>query len=261
MSRAEQFQRVEDEYYRLKGKYATGRLTEHEFDQALKDLMFQDSQGRYWMVGADTGAWYASDGGAWVKAQPTADATAAPRASPPVVPAKTESNSAALTTESDATAARRYSGFWRRLIAYLLDGILLGVLNVFVLEPLIGVIVRSPALAPLTYNLLRPVINRMGSAVNASPTTTLGMVLSVLLAGLYFVVFWTLVGRTPGMLVLGMKIVTGDGRRPGFVRSLIRYIGYFISAILFCLGFIWIGIDARKQGWHDKLAGTFVTRT
>ena len=44
MPRAEQFQRVEDEYYRLKGKYATGRLTEEEFDQALKDLVFQDSQ-------------------------------------------------------------------------------------------------------------------------------------------------------------------------------------------------------------------------
>ena len=261
MSRAEQFQRVEDEYYRLKGKYATGRLTEEEFDQALKDLVFQDAQGRYWIVGAETGEWYASDGGAWLKAQPPAAATAAPRASPPVAPAEMESKHAPLIAESDATAARRYGGFWRRLIAYLLDGILLGVLNVFVLEPLTGVIVRSPALAPLTYNLLRPVMNRMGSAVNASPTTTLGMVLSFLLAGLYFVAFWTFIGRTPGMLLLGMKIVTGDGRRPGFVRSLIRYIGYFVSAILFCLGFIWIGIDARKQGWHDKLAGTFVART
>ena len=77
MPRPEQFQRVEDEYYRLKGKYATGRLTEEEFDQALKDLMFQDSQGRYWIVGADTGEWYASDGGAWVKAQPPAAAPAA----------------------------------------------------------------------------------------------------------------------------------------------------------------------------------------
>ena len=261
MPRAEQFQRVEDEYYRLKGKYATGRLTEEEFDQALKDLVFQDALGRYWIVGADTGEWYASDGGDWVKAQPPAAATVAPPASQPVAPAKTESKSAVPTIESDATAAHRYGGFWRRLIAYLLDGILLGLLNVFLLEPLTGVIVRSPALAPLTYNSLRPVINWMSSRVNASPTTTLGLVLGALLAGIYFVVFWTLIGRTPGMLLLGMKIVTGDGRRPGFARSLIRYIGYFISALLFCLGFIWIGIDARKQGWHDKLAGTFVART
>ena len=261
MPRAEQFQRVEDEYYRLKGKYATGRLTEAEFDLALRDLMFQDSQGRYWMVGADTGEWYASNGGTWVKAHPPADTTAAPRASPPVAPAKTKNKRAAFTIEPDATVAHQYSGFWRRLIAYLLDGFLLGLLNFFVLEPLTGAIVRSPALAPLTYNLLRPLINWMDSTVNASPTTTLGMVLSFLLAGLYFVAFWTLVGRTPGMFLLGMKIVSGAGRRPGFVRSLIRYIGYFISAILFCLGFIWIGIDARKQGWHDKLAGTFVVHT
>jgi uncharacterized RDD family membrane protein YckC len=147
------------------------------------------------------------------------------------------------------------------LVAYIVDGILLGVLNLFVLEPLTDVIVRSPALAPLTYNLIAPLIEWMGARVNASPVTTLGLVLSILLSGLYFVGFWTLVGRTPGMLVLKMKIVTGDGGRPGLARSLIRYAGYFISAVLFCLGFIWIGIDARKQGWHDKLAGTFVART
>jgi hypothetical protein len=59
-----------------------------------------------------------------------------------------ESKRAPVIAESDAPAARRYGGFWRRLIAYLLDGILLGALNFFVLEPLTGVIVRSPALAP-----------------------------------------------------------------------------------------------------------------
>ena len=137
---------------------------------------------------------------------------------------------------------------------------MLGVLNVVLLEPMTGVVVRSPALAPLTYDLLRPLIRWMDSVLRASPVTTLGIVLGVLLAGLYFVGFWTLAGRTPGMLLLGMKIVTGQGRRPGFVRSLIRYIGYFVSALLFCLGFVWIGIDSRKQGWHDKLAGTFVAR-
>jgi uncharacterized RDD family membrane protein YckC len=39
-----------------------------------------------------------------------------------------------------------------------------------------------------------------------------------------------------------------------------RYLGYFVSAIPLFLGLIWVGIDGRKQGWHDKLAGTVVIR-
>jgi hypothetical protein len=89
MPLAVQYQRVEDEYYRLKGKYAAGRLTEEQFDQALKDLIIRDTEGRFWMVGADTGDWYVSDGGAWVKAQPPSAAPATTPPLPPVTPAET----------------------------------------------------------------------------------------------------------------------------------------------------------------------------
>jgi hypothetical protein len=47
------FPQVEDEYFKLKGKLATGRITQAEFDAALKALMIQDAQGRYWTLGAD----------------------------------------------------------------------------------------------------------------------------------------------------------------------------------------------------------------
>jgi len=40
----------------------------------------------------------------------------------------------------------------------------------------------------------------------------------------------------------------------------VRYIGYFVSVIPFGLGFIWIAFDSKKQGFHDKLAGTVVVR-
>jgi uncharacterized RDD family membrane protein YckC len=81
-------------------------------------------------------------------------------------------------------------------------------------------------------------------------------VLPVALA-LYCAGFWTLIGRTPGMMVLGLRVVTGDGGAPGLTRSLVRAFGYWVSAILL-LGFAWIAIDRRRQGFHDKLAGTFV---
>jgi uncharacterized RDD family membrane protein YckC len=41
---------------------------------------------------------------------------------------------------------------------------------------------------------------------------------------------------------------------------LARYVGYIISTIPLCLGFLWVGFDSKKQGWHDKIAGTVVVR-
>jgi hypothetical protein len=65
------FQRTEDEYFRLKGQLAAGRITREQFDAALKNLMVQDAQGRWWMMGADSGKWYVSDGQNWVEANPS----------------------------------------------------------------------------------------------------------------------------------------------------------------------------------------------
>ena len=51
------------------------------------------------------------------------------------------------------------------------------------------------------------------------------------------------------------------GGRPSVSQFVIRYLGYYISTIPLFLGLIWVGIDKRKQGWHDKLAGTVVIRS
>jgi uncharacterized RDD family membrane protein YckC len=69
--------------------------------------------------------------------------------------------------------------------------------------------------------------------------------------------FWALVDRTPGMMLLGLRVVAADGRSPGVRRSVVRALGYWVSAILL-IGFAWIAVDSRHQGFHDKLAGTFV---
>jgi len=62
---------------------------------------------------------------------------------------------------------------------------------------------------------------------------------------------------------LGVRVVTEEGQPIATGRAIVRYFGYilcFLSAILFCLGFLWIGWDSRKQGWHDKLANTYVVK-
>jgi uncharacterized RDD family membrane protein YckC len=62
-------------------------------------------------------------------------------------------------------------------------------------------------------------------------------------------------------MAIGARIVDAKtGGKPSFKQEAIRYLGYFVSTFPLCLGLIWVGIDKRKQGWHDKLAGTVVVR-
>jgi tetratricopeptide (TPR) repeat protein len=74
----DRFQKAEDQYFLLKGQLASGRITKQQFDAALKDLMVQDAQGRYWMLGADNGIWYVHDGKQWTEALPPGSKPTAP---------------------------------------------------------------------------------------------------------------------------------------------------------------------------------------
>lgn len=78
---------------------------------------------------------------------------------------------------------------------------------------------------------------------------------------IYYLFFWALFGFTPGKFLLGLRIVRQDGRKMGFGRSIIRFIGYWISMIPLGLGFIWIILDPKREAWHDKLADTHVIYT
>jgi len=80
-----------------------------------------------------------------------------------------------------------------------------------------------------------------------------------LLPAVLTIALWVAFGGTPGKLMLNCKIIDArTGGKVGIGRAVLRYLGYFVSAIVFCLGFLWIAWDRRKQGWHDKIAGTLV---
>ena len=57
---------------------------------------------------------------------------------------------------------------------------------------------------------------------------------------------------------MGIRVVGPNGEYPTFWRSIRRYIGYLLIALSLGIGFLWVLIDKRRQGWDDKLAGTFV---
>ncbi len=67
-------------------------------------------------------------------------------------------------------------------------------------------------------------------------------------------------GQTFGKKVMKIKAIKADGADLGPVDAILRLVGYAVSSLVIYLGFIWIFIDANNQGWHDKIAKTFVIK-
>lgn len=63
-----------------------------------------------------------------------------------------------------------------------------------------------------------------------------------------------------GKMLLGIKIIDKNGGKPSTLRFIGRYFAYIPSALIFCLGFLWVAFDKKKRGWHDMLAGTLVVK-
>jgi uncharacterized RDD family membrane protein YckC len=140
----------------------------------------------------------------------------------------------------------RYAGFWVRFVAYLIDYIPLSILAA--VTKVSGVTTTCSSTTGVSICSYQ--VNGAG----------LGIVTAVL--GAYWVVTWSLLGGSLGQKALGLRVVNAvDGRHIGIGKALLRFIGYIISAIPFAIGLIWAAFDPQKQGWHDKIAGTFVVRS
>ena len=129
-----------------------------------------------------------------------------------------------------------YAGFWQRAIAFLIDGLIVVVISMPVIVLAFGA----------EYFSLDP-MRRSWDLVIA------------LVVGVAILIFWRRYGATPGKLAVALKIVDAEtGKPPGTTRLMVRLLCYFVSALPLYLGFLWIAVDRRKQGWHDKIAGTVV---
>ena len=83
-----------------------------------------------------------------------------------------------------------------------------------------------------------------------------------ILPAVAIVLFWIYRQATPGKMVISARIVDArTGGKPTTGQLIGRYLGYYVSTIPLFLGLIWVAFDPRKQGWHDKLAGTVVVRS
>jgi uncharacterized RDD family membrane protein YckC len=81
---------------------------------------------------------------------------------------------------------------------------------------------------------------------------------SFLLIPTYYILFWTVAARTPGKWLLGLRLVTKDGKKVRFGRACLRFVAFTVSIAPFFVGLIAIAFDRRRRAWHDRIAGTLV---
>ena len=139
------------------------------------------------------------------------------------------------------TTHLNYAGFWIRVVAYIIDAIILGIIGAAILT-LFGVNVSDP------------------NAVQSGRYQG-AQAFDLIVSFAYFAGLWTVMGASVGQRIFGMGIVDANsGSAIGFGKAALRWIGLFISFLVCFIGVIWVAFDSRKQGWMDKIAGTVVVR-
>lgn len=158
-------------------------------------------------------------------------------------------------TVSQAEDELEYVGFWLRVWAALVDSVLL----LLVLVPLGLALFGSERVAQSfsTFGGDWQGVAGAGLVLEGVP----GFFLNYVVPAAIVLWFWSSKQATPGKMLIGARIVDArTGAHPSMRQNIVRYLGYFLSTIFFGLGLLWVGFDRRKQGWHDKLAGTVVVR-
>lgn len=136
--------------------------------------------------------------------------------------------------EQNESPVHQYVGFWKRLLAFIID---------------------MTVLYAAAYYLFGPEIIQEGTktVIRVSYKDWNGLI-----PILYFYLSWVFLGASPAGFLLRTKIIETNGNKLSWSRALVRLIGCVPSLFVFCLGFISIAFDKQKQGWHDKIGKTFV---
>lgn len=144
------------------------------------------------------------------------------------------------------------AGFWVRLVAYLIDALLLA----FITAAVVPVI---------SFGFLLPFYwwaDSFSSEPDVVPFWFIGtgILLWILIWGTYFVAFWVRSGQTPGKMAMRIKVTLQNNAPVTVERALLRYLGYLICAVFALIPFLWIAMDPKKRGIPDRFAGTHVIR-
>jgi uncharacterized RDD family membrane protein YckC len=143
-----------------------------------------------------------------------------------------------------------YAGFWLRVVAYIIDAMILGMAGVIAFFPLF----RANIHAFTTQNPWE-VYTSMSRPLFAI------RLLALMLSWIYYASMESSTWQaTLGKKILGLKVTDLAGNRISFGRASGRFFGKILSGMILGIGFLMAGFTARKQALHDMLAGCLVLR-
>lgn len=146
----------------------------------------------------------------------------------------------------------KFAGFWRRLGSYTVDCTI-----IFFIFIILAFIASLAFFFGAISGNSKDFIADLADPARFSSVKIFIWIFFISLYIAYFTYFHGATGRTLGKMLLGLQVVSADGTPISFGIAFLRAVGYLVSGILY-LGFIWAAFDKRKQGWHDKIAGTVV---
>jgi uncharacterized RDD family membrane protein YckC len=138
---------------------------------------------------------------------------------------------------------QKYAGFWVRFLAYIIDNIcsyVIGFIAGFIIGLLLGL---------------------AGFGADSAVRSLANILVEFLISWFYYALLESSSCQaTFGKKVLGLVVTDTFGNRITFGKATCRYFGKVISALILCIGYIMIGLTQKKQGLHDKMAGTLVVK-
>ena len=143
----------------------------------------------------------------------------------------------------------RFAGAGARLLAYIIDSIIL----------MVGFLVLFFVFTALAIGTATTDGELSGGAIGGFLFVALITIIMIIVTIAYFPWFWWKGGQTPGMKMFHIRVVRDiDGGPISGSAALLRLLGYWVNQVVFYIGFIWIFVDKRRRGWHDLIAGTVV---
>ena len=132
---------------------------------------------------------------------------------------------------------KSYAGFWKRVIAYLIDAFIIA----FPVTMIFGTVI--------------PVVLKTENLEVTSVTVSMPQIIMLVSSWVYFAGLESSAWQaTVGKKMLGMKVADTSGERIDFIKATVRYLSKFLSSFIFMIGFIMVAFTAKKQGLHDFIA-------
>ncbi len=161
----------------------------------------------------------------------------APDLPPPMIAAGTQG----------ALPAVKYAGFWIRVCAYIGDAIIIQmIIWLLFAVGLFGYTAGSGGVISA---------GRFYEIYQAQWGSIAGM--DFMVKVIYYTLFLGKTGQTPAKKFFGLKVIRTDGAPVTYAQAMIRTLGYYINIFTLEIGFLWVAVDPRKQGLHDKIARTY----